>query len=76
MRAKEMRSRSVEDLQRLERDTAEQLFRSRIKNATHQLDKSSEIGNARRELARIKTVLRERQLGLNADASGAAGEEE
>jgi large subunit ribosomal protein L29 len=76
VKAKEMRSRSAEELQRIERDTVEQIFRSRIKNATHQLDKSSEIGKARRELARIKTVLRERQLGLNAGASGAAGEEE
>jgi large subunit ribosomal protein L29 len=76
VRAKEMRSRSVEELGRLEREIEEQLFRSRIKNATHQLDKSSEIGKARRELARIKTVLHERQLGLNADASVAAGEEE
>ena len=76
MRAKEMRSRSVEELERLERETAEQLFRARIKNATHQLDKSSDIGKARREMARIRTVLRERQLGLNAGASTAKGEEE
>jgi large subunit ribosomal protein L29 len=76
VRAKEMRSRSVEELERLGRETAEQLFRARIKNATHQLDKSSEIGAARREMARIKTVLRERELGLLVEDSAASEKEE
>ncbi len=76
MRAKEMRGRNVEELERLERDTVDQLFRARIKNATHQLDKASEIGKARRELARIKTVLREKELGLNAELPTEKGEEE
>lgn len=71
-----MRSRKTEELERLEREVAEQLFRARFKNATHQLDKSSEIGKARRELARLKTVLRERQLGLDVVTGADTGEEE
>ena len=76
MRAKELRSRSDEELGRLEEEAADQLFRARLDNATHQLDDSSKITRARRELARIKTVQRERELGLRGAADGDQSEKE
>ena len=73
MRAKEIRERTYEELTTMLVDTKEQLFRLRIKNATHQLDSTAKIGVARREIAKIKTILGER--GTNASSELAGGEE-
>lgn len=75
MKAKEMRSRSDEELQRLEDELADDLFRKRMANATHQLDNTSLIRRIRRDLARIETVKRQRALGISL-GSEAGGEEE
>ena len=61
MRAKEMRERTNEELLKMLADTQDALFRKRLKNATHQLDKTSEIGRDRRDIAKIKTILSERK---------------
>ncbi len=71
MRAKEMRERSVEELNKMLVDQKAELFRSRLNNATHQLDKTHTIGTARREIARINTILAEK---ANAEATD-GGEE-
>lgn len=75
MRAKELRERSVEDLINLHDEARDNLFQARLKNATHQLDKSSTIRVARREIARIKTVLAERSSEV-ADMSDTEAQEE
>ena len=75
MRAKEMRERSDEELAKMLTDTKAGLFRSRLDNATHQLDKTSKIGIARREIARINTVIAERK-SAKANPETAQGSEE
>ena len=60
MRAKDMRERSDEELEKLLVDTKDSLFRLRIKNATHQLDNTGDIERNRREIARILTIMNER----------------
>ncbi|MBN2717143.1 MAG: 50S ribosomal protein L29 [Deltaproteobacteria bacterium] len=60
MRAKELRERTDEELKNLLVDAKNNLFQSRIKNATHQLTDSSQIKKNRREIARINTILGER----------------
>ena len=62
MRAKEMRERDAEELDRMLKDTRTEHFRLRLKNATHQLDNTSELNRSRKEIARILTVIRERGL--------------
>ncbi|MDQ4143173.1 MAG: 50S ribosomal protein L29 [Actinomycetota bacterium] len=52
-------------LQRLA-DTKEELFNLRFQNATGQLDNYSRLSELKRDIARIKTVLRQREL----DAAG------
>ena len=42
-------------------ELTEEIFRSRILKETGQLDQMGKVRNLRRELARVKTVLRERQ---------------
>ncbi|HYN36235.1 MAG TPA: 50S ribosomal protein L29, partial [Actinomycetota bacterium] len=47
-------------LQRLA-DTKEELFNLRFQNATGQIDNYSRLGELKRDIARLKTVLRERE---------------
>ena len=70
MRAKEIRERTEEELQRMLKDAKEQLFRIRIQNATHQLDNTSNIRSTRREIARINTVLKEREKTVSLGTQG------
>lgn len=58
--ATELRDLSVEDLRARERQLDEELFRLRIQKATAQLDQTSKVRTTRRDLARVKTVLREK----------------
>jgi large subunit ribosomal protein L29 len=67
MKAKDLRERSVEDLRELEKSLARDTFANRFKNFTNRLDDTSTINKARRDLARVKTLLR--QLELNAAAA-------
>lgn len=58
--ATELRDLSVDDLRQRERDLDQELFRLRIQKATHQLEATSKLQATRRDLARVKTVLREK----------------
>jgi large subunit ribosomal protein L29 len=60
MRASELREQTVEDLHVKERELSAQLFALRLQKVTGQLDKPSRIGQVRRDLARVLTVLREK----------------
>jgi len=62
MKAKDLRERSVEDLRELEKSIAKDQFQARFKNFTNRLDDTSSIQKAKRDLARVKTVLREKAL--------------
>jgi large subunit ribosomal protein L29 len=60
----EYRQMSDEQLQLTLRDTVKNLFHLRFQSATDRLETPSEVTKAKREVARLKTVLRERQLGV------------
>ena len=59
--ASELRDFTVEDLRAREKDLRDQLFRLRIQKSMGQLDTPGKVRTTRRDLARIKTVLREKQ---------------
>ena len=61
MKAVELREMSDEQLQLTLDETAKTLFRLRMQAQTERLDAPSELRKHRRTIARIKTVLRERQ---------------
>ena len=61
-RASELRDLSTEELEDRLVETKEELFNLRFQNATGQLDNYRRLGALRREVARLNTVLRERQL--------------
>src|SRR5437763_1523122 len=54
------------------RDTQQNLFRLRLQSETERLEAPSEIIKAKREIARIKTILRLRELEALPGAAGAA----
>jgi large subunit ribosomal protein L29 len=60
MKPTELRDLSVEDLRARETELGESLFRLRIQKATQQLEQTSKVRAARRDLARVKTILREK----------------
>ncbi|MEA1970426.1 MAG: 50S ribosomal protein L29 [Thermodesulfobacteriota bacterium] len=60
MRIKEIRDLSVDELKEKEKSFIEELFRLRVRFATGQLESPSVIKNVKRDVARVKTVLRER----------------
>jgi len=60
MKAKEMRERSVGELEGMERDLARELWKTRFTNFTNQLDDTAKLRRLRREIARIKTILTEK----------------
>jgi large subunit ribosomal protein L29 len=58
--------RAIQDVElkkRLE-DAYQELFNLRFRAATRQLADHREIPDAKRKIARIKTVMRERELGI------------
>ena len=59
MKAKDLRERNAEDLKELEKTIKKDLFDARFKNFTNRLDDTSTLRKARKELARVKTILAE-----------------
>ena len=62
MKPAELRAMSDEQLQLTLKDTVKNLFHLRIQSATERLETPSEIRKAKQEIARIKTIQRQRQL--------------
>ena len=61
MKAEKLREMSREELETEAAASSEQLFRLRLQKATGQLENVMKIGQVRRDLARIKTVLTEKE---------------
>jgi large subunit ribosomal protein L29 len=76
MKVKEVRSLATEEIAGKLEDAREEVFKLRFQFATGQLTDVSRLALARREIARLETVLRERQLAsailaAQAEAAGA-----
>jgi len=72
MKAKDLRARSTEDLRELEASLKKDLFSQRMKNFTNQLDDTSLLRKARRDIARIEGIIKERKSEPTASAGGKA----
>ncbi len=68
MKAKDLRERTTEDLNTLKASIEKDLFSYRMKNWTDQLEDTSLLNKTRRDIARIETILRERESGTNKGA--------
>jgi|OpeIllAssembly_1097287.scaffolds.fasta_scaffold144653_2 large subunit ribosomal protein L29 len=62
MKIKEIRDLSIDELEQKNRELVEELFRLRLRHAAGQLDSPAVLGHVRRDIARIKTVLVEKEV--------------
>jgi large subunit ribosomal protein L29 len=60
-KAHELRELSLEDLESLEREKSEELMQMKMKLRMRQIDNALAVREARRELARIKTLIQEKR---------------
>lgn len=65
MESREVRDCSDEELVVKERELQESLFLLRLRHKTNQLESAARLMQTRRDIARIKTIQRERELGRN-----------
>lgn len=62
MKVNELREKSSEDLNSELVELKDELFKLRFQHATRQLENPLQLRNVKREIARVKTILREREL--------------
>ncbi|WP_294974087.1 50S ribosomal protein L29 [uncultured Leuconostoc sp.] len=61
-KASELKELSLADLQKREADFKEELFNLRFQLATGQLENTARIAQVRKDIARVKTVIRAQEL--------------
>ena len=71
----ELRELHEDELRTRLREAKEELFNLRFQMATGQLSNNRRLRIVRQEIARVYTVLRERELGLAAGPNGAENED-
>ena len=64
LKTKDLRGMSDEQLGLTLKDTEKHLFQLRFQSATDRLETPSEIHKARKEVARLRTIINERKLGI------------
>ena len=62
MKANELKDKSDSELVELEKSLAGELFQARLQNYTNQLDDTASIPRRRRDIARVKSEIRRREL--------------
>ena len=61
MKAKEVRELSVNELENKLKDLKAELFNLRFQHATNQLDNPLRLAAVKKDIARVKTILHEKQ---------------
>ena len=67
MKINEIRDLSGQEIIDKIQDLKEELFNLRFQNAMNQLDNPMRIVAVKKDIAKLKTVLKEQELGLNAN---------
>ena len=60
MKAKEIRNLSVEELTKKLEELKKDLFMLRMQHATNQLDNPMQLATVKKDIARVKTIIREK----------------
>lgn len=71
VKAAELRELPVSEIEQRLKDTKEELFNLRFQNATGQLDNYKRLSGLKRDIARIRTILREHEIS---EGEGSADE--
>ena len=66
MKISEIRDLSGQEILDKNQDLKEELFNLRFQNAMNQLENPKRISAVRKDIAKLKTILKEQELGLNA----------
>ena len=69
MKAREAHQLSDEELEQRLRDAYQEQFNLRVQTATHELTNTARPRQVRKDIARIKTILHERELARQAEAA-------
>ena len=64
MKAKELKNLSVEELTKKLDDLKKDLFMLRMQHATNQLDNPMQLATVKKDIARIKTIIREKETNV------------
>ena len=64
MKAKEIKNLSVADLNKKLEELKKDLFMLRMQHATNQLDNPMQLANVKKDIARIKTIIREKETNV------------
>ena len=67
MKINEIRDLSAQEINDKIQDLKEELFNLRFQNAMNQLENPMRIVAVKKDIAKLKTVLKEQELGLNAN---------
>lgn len=68
MKAKDLRERTAEELVELEKTLTRERFQNRFKNFTNRLDNTAALKQARRDIARVKTIQTEKAQAAKSEA--------
>ena len=69
MKASELRERTQAELEQEMLELKSELFKLRFQLATNQLDNPMRLKEVKKSIARVKTVIRERELGIAVSAN-------
>jgi large subunit ribosomal protein L29 len=67
MHAEKLRNTTPEELRHQEQELSDQLFRLRFQMKMGQSESLKKLRDLRKDIARVKTILRERELGIQAN---------
>jgi large subunit ribosomal protein L29 len=65
MKIKEIRDLDINQLRQKIADLNEELFRLKLRHASGQMESTATLGKLRKDIARVKTVLREKEIQAN-----------
>jgi large subunit ribosomal protein L29 len=68
VKAKEILETSTDELMLKEKELKGQLFNLNIQHATKQLTNTAQLQHVKRDIARVKTIARQKHIGINAEA--------
>ncbi|HBV96158.1 MAG: 50S ribosomal protein L29 [Peptococcaceae bacterium BICA1-7] len=64
MKVKEIKEMSADELKKALDDSKDELFKLKFQLATGQLDNPMRIKEVKKDIARVKTIIRQRELGF------------
>ena len=67
LKTTKLREKGDEELKELDRDLTEDYFKLRFQHTTGQMENPAKLSLIKKDIARVKTIIKERKLGLNVE---------